>query len=346
MQAIRARFVAERTLRFEPFELPDTPGDGQILVQMVRTIISAGTELANYTGLDADTRVPGAWCAYPWTPGYGGIGRVLKAGPGVTRLKEGDLVYGIYPHATHTIDDTRSRIAIPLPPDTDLNRAIFARMAGVSITGFLRAEMILGDTVLIIGLGLVGNLCGQLFAQAGYTVLGLDPVAHRRALAEECGFTATLDPSEDLPKRIEELSHGRGARVVIDAVGHSPIIQQAVSLVARFGQVILLGTPRAPHEANMTPTLDAVHRKGLDMKGALEWRYPLLYRPDMGNTITTEGNAIRLLELIQGGMLKVDKLLSHLIPPSELDDAYRGLLDRKEEYLGVVVDWTQPVQAS
>ncbi|HZP84186.1 MAG TPA: hypothetical protein VFB21_21270, partial [Chthonomonadaceae bacterium] len=69
MQAVRASIVAEQTVQFETFELPDVPTGTQILVKVDRTVVSAGTELANYIGLDPDTRIPGRWCAYPWRPG-------------------------------------------------------------------------------------------------------------------------------------------------------------------------------------------------------------------------------------------------------------------------------------
>lgn len=342
MQGTRASIIAQNTLRFESFELPDTPGSGELLLQMERTIISAGTELANYTGLEPATRVPGSWCYYPWNPGYGGIGRVLKVGTGVSHFNEGDLVYGIFNHATHSIVDTRSRIAVKVPEGIDLNRAMFTRMACVAITGYHRADVTIGDTIAIIGLGLVGNLCGQFFALDGRTVIGLDPVAERRKLAEESGFTATFDPSDpDLKDKINEVSRGRGARVAIDAVGHTKLVEQAIDLVAKWGQVILLGSPRADYESNWTPAMMKVHYQGIDVKGALEWIYPLLKRYDMGNIVTIEGNAERILELIRADRLKVAPLLSHVVPAQELDSAYQGLLHRKDEYLGVVLDWTQ-----
>ena len=81
MVGVRAAIVAEQALRFDQFTLPDTPSGTEALIAMERTIISAGTELANYTGLDPDTRTPGRWCTYPWVPGYGGIGRILAVGP-------------------------------------------------------------------------------------------------------------------------------------------------------------------------------------------------------------------------------------------------------------------------
>src|SRR5579862_4749186 len=110
MYGIRASIISEQTLGFERFPLPDELKPTQVLVRVERTIISAGTELANYTGLDPDTRTPGKWCTYPWRPGYGGIGRIEAVGKDVEKVAVGDRVYGIFQHATHSVVDTATRL--------------------------------------------------------------------------------------------------------------------------------------------------------------------------------------------------------------------------------------------
>lgn len=341
MQAVRAVIIAEQTLRFETFELPDAPTGTQALIRLERTIISAGTELANYTGLDPDTRVPGRWCAYPWRPGYGGIGRIVAVGPDVQGLAVGQRVYGIFQHATHSLQDTSSRLCVPVPESLDSTMAAFARMGNVAITAYRRAEAALGDSVVIIGLGLVGNLAGQFFRQAGQRVIGIDLSAHRRRLAEQTGFHATLDPSslsmEELDARVQALSGGAKPRVVVDAVGESRLVEQGIALAANNGQVILLGTPRAAYETDCTPMLKMAHLRGISLIGALEWTVPLLKRQSPG--VTTEANAELILRMLCEGGLEVQPLCSHVLPPAELNAAYQGLLHQKDAYVGVVLDW-------
>jgi len=74
-------------------ELVESPldinlGRSDVLIETEASYISAGTELANYTGLEPQTREPGSWCAYPWRPGYANVGHVLRTGQGVDRVKE------------------------------------------------------------------------------------------------------------------------------------------------------------------------------------------------------------------------------------------------------------------
>lgn len=341
MQAVRASIVAEQTVRFESFSLPDVPEGHQILIRVLRTIVSAGTELANYTGLDPDTRIEGMWCAYPWLPGYGGIGEIIAIGPEVKHLKVGQRVYGIFHHASYALEDTSWRMCVPVPDSLDSTTAIMARMCGVAITGHRRTRANLGDTVVIIGLGMVGNLAGQFYMRAGQRVIGIDFSPHRRALAEEVGFHRTIDPGitteEKVIARIREFNGGELPPVVVDAVGDSRIVERAVHMVADNGQVIMLGTPRAPYHSDCTVALKRAHFHGVEIIGALEWTIPLLKRQSPG--VTTEANAELILRMIEDNSIKVTPLVSHVLPPAELDRAYQGLLHEKDVYLGVILDW-------
>ncbi len=348
MKAVCASIVSEQTLEFEEFELPSRPGPTEVLVKIDRSIISSGTELANYTGLDPDTRIPGRWCCYPWRPGYGGIGRAMAVGSRVEGIKRGDRVYGRFNHASHAVLDTEKDFCVPVPAGLDSTTAAFVRMGNVAISAPQRATAAIGDTVVIFGLGLVGNLAGQIFRWGGQRVIGIDPASHRRALALESGFDAALDPSglsvDGLLGLIKEANNGAQPRVVVEAVGDTRLIEQGIKIAAVNGQVILLGTPRAPYETNCTPILDMAHRRGISIIGALEWNIPLLKRWSPGNT--TESNAELLFQLLQNGDLNIGGLCSHVVAPADLNEAYQGLLHKKDQYTGVVLDWeNNPVPA-
>ena len=347
MNGIRARIVARQTVRFEPFTLPDELTGTQVLVKVERSIISAGTELSIYTGLEPDSLVPGNWCSHPWTPGYGGIGRVAAVGPDIPKnprfsaIVPGQRIYGPLNHSTHFLLDAARQLCVPVPDALDSTVAAFTRMFNVAITAYNRADVSLGDGVVIIGLGLVGNLAGQCFAAAGQRVIGLDISSHRRALARTTGFAGVVDSAnlsdEELATRVQELNFGKRPRVVVDAVGDSRLVEKGVRLVANNGQVIILGTPRAPYETDCTSLLKMTHLRGIDIKGALEWIIPLF--KEQGPGITTESNAEMIMRLLCEGKLQVEPLCSHVLPPSELNRAYQGLLHEKDSYLGVELDW-------
>ena len=339
----RAVIVSERRVEFERAEF-GSPRGAQVLVQMERTIISAGTELAIYTGLDPNTRVPGQWATWPFRSGYGGLGRVVAVGP-EARYEIGTRLFGIHNHASHAMPDTAKHLCVAVPDELDATKAALTRMGCVALTAARRVQSIdtplLGARVLVIGLGLVGNLAGQLCRVAGARVVGLDPSANRRQVAGRCGFVGALDASvEDLGQAFSDLAGG-APDVVIEAVGDSRLIEQAIDLCKPGGSVVLLGSPRAPHQTEATPTWSAVHVKCLQVLGAFEYGIPMLRRPDhgaVGRDVSVEDNAHLVVQLLRDGSLVADELVQ-AVAPAELGAAYEGLLHRKDEFLGVVLDW-------
>lgn len=339
----RAVIVTERRVEFERADF-GSPRGAQVLVEMERTIISAGTELAIYTGLDSNTRVPGQWATWPFRSGYGGVGRIIAAGPEAI-YSIGTRLFGIHNHASHAMPDTVKHLCVPVPDGLDSTRAALARMGSVALTAARRVQSIgtplLGARVLVIGLGLVGNLAGQLCRVAGARVVGLDPAAHRGETALSCGFIGALDASsENVGEAFADLAGG-APDVVIEAVGDSRLVEQAIGLCKPGGSVVLLGSPRAPHQTEATAAWKDVHYKSLQVLGAFEYGIPMLRRPDhghVGRDISVQDNANLVMSLLADGSLRTDGLV-RAVPPSELGRAYEGLLHRKDEFLGVVLDW-------
>ena len=195
------------------------------------SIISAGTEGSFYTNLMAD--VPPVYrprpTIYPARTGYGHLGVVEALGPaesgGSPPLRPGQRVLSFSRHASVVRCDAR-RFALPVPPDADGRRVVFTRMAGVAITALRVSTASAGDSVAVIGLGLVGNLAAQLFQIAGCRVIGFDLSPRRLELARACGVTNVHDASQVDPVEVTRSWVGSpddrgGARIVVEAIGHS-----------------------------------------------------------------------------------------------------------------------------
>lgn len=315
-----------------------------VAVEAETTVISPGTELAIFAALSPGVRIPGSWNAYPYRPGYGLVGRVLEVGSAVQRVQPGDRIFCFGKHASHQIYSMRSgkpMVSIfRIPEDIPAERMAMLRMALVAIHAPQITVCHPGDTVAVFGLGVVGNLAAQLYRQAGLRVIGLDPVTSRCEIARQAGIETVLDVAPDQQvQAIRDLTGGRGAAVTVEAVGHSATVEAAVAACADFGQVILLGSPRAAYTGNMTPTFREIHLRWLTVRGALEWRLPPYAA--FGIPDSVESNLARLMDALQSGQLNVDIVTSHIIPPQGLYAAYQGLLNQKDDYLGAVIDWRQ-----
>lgn len=312
-------------------------GPEQALIRTEQTFISAGTELANYTGTDPTVFVAGSWNAYPWKSGYANVGVVVAVGDAVKRVKPGDRVFSFGPHASHFVYDTR-RLIVPLPTDIpgDIGAAI--RMAHVAMTATDVAQPIAGRWVAVFGLGTVGNLAAQLFGALGAKVIGVDPAAFRRDLARRCGVPDVVGGDDDeVQRQISEITGGQMAATTVDAVGHSAVVMQCLKATASFGETILLGSPRAAVPGDLTELLRPIHWRWVTLKGALEWRIPAYHQLDNEHSQLKKHHAI--VDWLRSGRITLAPLISHRLAPDEIKRAYEGLLHNKEEYIGVVLDW-------
>ena len=220
----------------------------------------------------------------------------------------------------------------------DYQHVLLLRMGGVAITSVRVAEFDMGDVVVIVGLGLVGNFAAQLFGLNGAKVIGSDISKKRLELAGQCGIQHLINPAEeDAVERVKELTGGEGARCVVDAIGYPDLIPGVMALARRNGEVVLLGSPRGRSKVDASDVLSDSHLRGVTIKGALEWLFPRFRTPEGG--ISIEENYELLLDLLRSGKLKVENMITHVLPPEEAQTAYEGLQKKKDEYLGVVFTW-------
>ncbi|MBI3911019.1 MAG: zinc-binding dehydrogenase [Armatimonadetes bacterium] len=338
IKAYRVSFPEALRAELVEFELDERLQGKEVLVQAEYSVISPGTEGASFSGLEREHPIARNF-AYPRaTTGYGHLSRVLAVGPDVTDLKVGDRILSFSPHASYWKWDS-GRFFLHVPPEADGKRAVFTRMAGVAITAVRKSSVQIGDTVAVVGLGLVGNFAAQLFQMAGAEVMGLDVAASRLERARQCGIQRVVNPTgRSAREAVLEWTGGQGARIVVEAIGRSDLILEGVEFTRRHGEILLLGSPRALHTAEVTPMLSRIHIQGITMIGALEWLYPI---PELDFTrVSITRNYQQLLGWIMDGRLAIDPLLTHVLSPVRCQEAYMGLHAQKDEYLGVVFDWS------
>ena len=330
--------TSQNQVELQQSELDDQNlGPNDIFVDTEYTFISAGTELANYTGKEPKVFQPGSWCAYPWQSGYANVGIVRAIGNRVTRAKPGDRVFTYGKHAS-AIRYHAERLVIPVPPDIEPSTAAASRIAGVATTAVIVSDLRGNSWVAVFGLGMVGNLAAQAFRIRGCRVIGIDPVETRRKLAQQCGIHDTVGGSaEEVQQAIVKITGGKLANITVDAVGHSNVVMQALKATANFGQLILLGSPRVSIHGDLTELLSDTHLRWITIRGALEWCLPMY--SEMGNQESQFSKQQMIFDWMERGELKIEPLISHRLKPEQIKEAYEGLLNQPEAYTGVVLDW-------
>ncbi len=318
-------------------DLDDRLHPWEVLIATEYSIVSAGTEGAGFTGLVK--KMPfGDAGQYPRGTGYGNLGQVLKVGDAVSGIQPGDRVLSFARHASIVKADAQ-RMVLPVSRQASGQHLVFTRMAGVSISALRSASVQPGDAVLVVGGGLVGNFAAQLFRLAGCDVMLADLSELRLRQAQTCGIERIVNPGRgDLAEAVRGWTGGAGARIGVEAIGISQVIAQTAMCVARHGQLILLGSPRAPAHFDVTPMLLHIHLEAIHVIGALEWRWPQ-HATERGRDL--DANYRQIAAWIADGQLVVDPLLTHLVSPADCQQMYEGLTANKEEYLGVVFDWSR-----
>ena len=307
----------------------------EAVIRNETSILSAGTELSRLHGLEGGM-------SFPVRPGYGSIGRIEALGEGISDFRIGDRVFYAGKHAslqrfTHG-ENHQWAYLFPVPDSLDPVDASVGCMAEIAMTAPNVTQLKLGDTVAVFGLGMVGNLAAQLYKLAGARVIGVDPVRARCEVARQVGIDEVVDAAPDKQvEAVKDLTGGEGAQVTVDAVGHSAVIENCVAAAEIFGQVVLVGTPRAKYETNMTSVLKDVHTRGLVVRGAHMWRYPVEADRNVPMSVCWAFETV--FGMTADGRLKVRPLISHVVVPDEIPAAYQGLDQDRMHYTGVVVDW-------
>lgn len=329
-------FLSPRNLEVEKSVIPKEIGEKEVLLKTKWTLISPGTEVGIYSGEDKRVYQEGSWCAYPFNPGYANIGEVAECGKEVKTIKAGDYVYSYGSHTSHTVLNEEKSIFLVLKDSQKNPYSLFTRMAEVSQTAVTVTDKKAGSTVVIFGLGLVGNLAAQLFQIAGYKVIGTELSQARSELARKCGIENILNPKNNVAEFVKKFTGGEGADVVVDAVGVPDICCDGVKLLKSHGELILLGTPKPEMTKSGLEFLLDIHIKFITVKSGLEWIIPGKKNP---YSISKEDNIFYIIDLIDTGRLKVKELCTHKLKYDQAKEAYEGLLNEKDKYLGVVLEW-------
>jgi threonine dehydrogenase-like Zn-dependent dehydrogenase len=177
------------------------------------------------------------------------VSEVVEVDSAVTEVEVGDLVHTGTPHQEETVLDVAESLRatyplVVLPTAGDLERALFVSLAAVALQAVHDAEIKLGDTVSVHGLGAIGLLAIQMCALEGIqNVIGVDPDPHRREVATRLGATNVVDPanSEPVGVHIRDVNDGHGVDVALEVSGSDRGLQGALAAAGLGATVVAAG---------------------------------------------------------------------------------------------------------
>lgn len=319
-------------------------GSDQVRLRTIYSGISAGTELTAYRGSnpyltrrwDDDLRlfVDGSQTfEYPvsgW--GYEECGRVVEVGADVTDLRVGDTIWGRWGHRTEAVVDAAYASPRRLPPECSPLVGIFSQIGAIALNVVLDADIHLGETVAVFGLGVPGQIVAQMARLNGATVIGVDGVATRREIAAALGAHHVLDPGDgDVAAAIRGLTDGRGADACLEVSGSYAALHEAIRSVAYSSRVCAAGFFQGDGTALRLG--DEFHHNRVQIVGSqISGVAPgLRHRWDEFRLTRTA------MALAASGTLRLEELVTHRMPIDKAAAAFRLLDEGSRDVLQVVL---------
>ncbi len=279
--------------------------------------------------------------------GYSGAGVVVEVGSAVRGIRVGDRVAtgggGFASHAE--FQAVPWVLTAPLPSSVSSEQAAFSTVASVGLHGFRRAEVGVGARVVVVGLGLIGQLTARIAMASGCDVAGIDLNPAAVELASKHGVHGLIESGVDTTHEIIEWSRGRGADAVIitaGAQGDSRLIRSTPPRCRDRATVVAVGDIGLDLDRN-----DFYHKE-IDLRLARSYgpgRYDRSYEewgvdyPE-GYVRWTEGrNLEAVVDLLASSRLTTQDLVTHRFAIDQAESAY-GALDRPSEgALGVILQY-------
>jgi 2-desacetyl-2-hydroxyethyl bacteriochlorophyllide A dehydrogenase len=318
-----------------------SPGPGEVLIRSRVSLISPGTEL---TVLDGGDEVGEEWRKlqrYPYVAGYSNVGDVVAAGDGAGQAWLGCRVGSHTPHAAFTV--CAASELRPVPPAVSDEAAALCTLAEVASNGLRRAALTWGESVAVVGLGLLGQLSARLARLAGARpIFGIDMAPERllRLPQDDAAYVPLAGEAGALAAAVRDrrpggaLSGAAGVDLVIEASGNPGALPGAARLLRPQGRLLILSSPSGPTAYDFH---DLCNRNSLTLVGAHYFSHPAPATP--ANPWSAARHAELFLERVAAGDLRVDELVTHRFPARQALDAYALLRGRRAATLGMVLDW-------
>ena len=348
---------------------PPVPTATKVLVRTVASVISPGTERAvtalaqasllakararpdlvrqvirkaRTDGFTTTRQAVRSRLAADLPLGYSAAGIVLAAGPAVTGVRVGQLVAtGGAGKANHAeVQAVPGLLCATVPDGVPAGDAAFTTIASIALHGLRQAGAAPGSRVVVLGLGLVGQLAARLAIAAGCEVAGVDPAEHPRRVAAGSGMLALDECGDVTTDQVLSWSRGRGAdAVLVCAAGRSSsAVLRAPALCRDRAAVVVVGDVGL--HLDRTP----FYERELSLRFARSYG-PGRYEPSYeawgvdfpaGQVRWTEGrNFEAVLDLLAGGRLTVSDLVTQTFGIAEADAAYRLIEERTKPYLAI-----------
>ena len=321
----------------------------EIRVQTLYSGISAGTEMTAYRGSnpylhkqwDSERRlfVPAESPSleYPLTGwGYEEVGDVVEVGREVSGVQVGDKIHGAWGHRTEQILDEAYAAPRIFPTTLDPILGIFSHLGSIAINGVHDANIHIGETVAVFGLGALGQIVAQLARGSGARVIGVDMLDNRLALAQELNAVdAVIKAGEGgVAEEIKALTHNRGVDVALEVTGATTALNEAVRATAYSARVVAMGFFQGAAQGLYLGEEFHHNRLSIVCSQISGVAPELSYRWDRVRLAQT------VMQLQVDGLLNLRPLITHIEPFERAEVLFEMLDQSPDQVIQAVMEFT------
>ena len=314
----------------------------------IKSIFSApkhGTELRPYRADTKDQTSPfdgqkrihigeGGDPKFPIQLGNMAVGNVIEVGQEVASSQIGDKVFGHLPiRETHTVNQGRIK---KVPKGMSSEAIVYSDPAGVALCAIQGSQICLGSSVIIFGLGAIGQMALQLARLQGARWIAVsDPIPVRRKVAKNHGADLVIDPTiDDVGFIVKDQTENAGVDVSIETSGSYAAMNDALRATAYGGKIV--SAAYYTGDSSVLSFEGEWHRNQLTIISTRDVNSTLRDHP-LWNTPRLHTEAFALL---QEDRISVDGLVHPIVPFSQAAEAYRVIDEKPAESikLGIVAD--------
>lgn len=323
-------FTKPQTAELLVKDLPQVSGD-RVQVKMEYTVVSGGTERACIMSMNNTSQ------HFPMSLGYCGVGYVTAIGEEVEKIKIGDRVL-VY-HGIHTEYNIVPESDVTKVEDENIDSldAAFVIIASMGLGGVRKLELELGESAMVMGLGLLGMFSVQFLRLSGANpLIAVDLNEERRELALKLGADYALDPTdENFVEKVKTITKGKGVNACVEVTGVSLAMKQALECASWMGRISLLGCTRVSDCG--VDYYQQVHRPGVKLIGAHNFVRPKV--ESYPHHWTHHDDCKAILDMIATNRIDVKSIVSRIVKPETAPEIYTELCNNKDFPMGTVFDW-------
>lgn len=333
--------TAPEQVEIGEFELPPLAAD-EVLVSALYSAISPGTEGLIYRGsvpndLSLDTKIPelAGHFEYPFRYGYALVGRIIEQGAAIGPEWKDRLVFVFHPHQNLAV--VKLEACLPVPTGISADAALILPNMESALNFVMDANPVIGDSIGIFGLGVVGLLCTALLSEIALTdLIGIDKLDYRRSKALSMGASEAQDPENrehwnELKARLTADPEPNGLDIAFELSGNMDVLNRAIELTGFAGKIIIgswYGNQSKPIELGgrfhrSRIRLISSQVSSLNPKHSARW--------SKGRRIQLAWSMIKRIE--------PERLITHIIPFSDCKSAFQINADKTQGVIQTIFEY-------